>query len=136
MVATTPIDPSRQNGWLKLTLQEKLIQLKKWWRVANTLNKVTHYFKKWTTANALLKKRIIITKIWCFKQILLTIAVLKNYNTLKEQHCSESYCCKCICYTQRSTLRSETIFGNWKPFTNDEKCFLFHLKSSFRSQDI
>ena len=23
----------------------------------------------------------------------------------------------------------------WKPFKNDEKCFLFHLKSSFRSQD-
>ena len=28
------------------------------------------------------------------------------------------------------------IFGNWKPFENDEKCFLFHLKSSIRSQDI
>ena len=36
----------------------------------------------------------------------------------------------------RCTLRSEKIFGNWKPFKNDEKCFLFHLKSSFRSQDI
>ena len=24
----------------------------------------------------------------------------------------------------------------WKPFKNDEKCFLFHLKSSFPSQDI
>ena len=24
----------------------------------------------------------------------------------------------------------------WKPFKNAEKCFLFHLKSSFRSQDI
>ena len=23
-----------------------------------------------------------------------------------------------------------------KPFKNDEKCFLFHFKSSFRSQDI
>ena len=23
----------------------------------------------------------------------------------------------------------------WKPFKNDHKCFLFHLKSSFRSQD-
>ena len=36
----------------------------------------------------------------------------------------------------RRTLRSEKIFGNWKPFKNDDKCFLFHLKSSFRSQDI
>ena len=25
---------------------------------------------------------------------------------------------------------------HWKPFKNDEKCLLFHLKSSFRSQDI
>ena len=24
----------------------------------------------------------------------------------------------------------------WKSFKNDEKCFLFHLKSSFCSQDI
>ena len=24
----------------------------------------------------------------------------------------------------------------WKPFKIDEKCFLFHLKSSFRSEDI
>ena len=24
----------------------------------------------------------------------------------------------------------------WKPFKSDEKCFLFHLKSSFHSQDI
>ena len=31
---------------------------------------------------------------------------------------------------------SETIFGNWKPFKNVEKFFLFHLKSSFCSQDI
>ena len=34
------------------------------------------------------------------------------------------------------TLRSETFFNNWKPFKNNQKCFLFHLKSSFRSQDI
>ena len=25
---------------------------------------------------------------------------------------------------------------HWKPLKNDEKCFLFHLKSSFCSQDI
>ena len=27
-------------------------------------------------------------------------------------------------------------FLQWKPFKNDEKCFLFYLKSSFCSQDI
>ena len=31
----------------------------------------------------------------------------------------------------RRSLRSETIFCNWKPFKNDWKCFLFHLKSFF-----
>ena len=33
-------------------------------------------------------------------------------------------------------LMSETIFGDWKPFKHDEKCFLFHLNSSFRFQDV
>ena len=32
------------------------------------------------------------------------------------------------------TLRSETILGNLKHFKNDQKCFLFDLKSSFRAQ--
>ena len=36
----------------------------------------------------------------------------------------------------RHILRSEKIFDNWKPFKNDEKCFLFHLKSSFCAKDI
>ena len=28
------------------------------------------------------------------------------------------------------------LFALWKPFNDDEKCFLFHRKSSFGSQDI
>ena len=32
--------------------------------------------------------------------------------------------------------RSETISGNWKPFKNDEKCFLFHVNNSFRTEDL
>ena len=39
-------------------------------------------------------------------------------------------------FFQRRTLRSETIFDNWKLFKNDEKYFLFHLKSSFRCKHI
>ena len=35
----------------------------------------------------------------------------------------------------KSTLKFETIFGNWKLFKNDEK-YLFYLKISFRSQSI
>ena len=41
-----------------------------------------------------------------------------------------------IVLQRRRTLRCETIFGNYNPFKNDEKCFLFRLKSSLRSQDI
>ena len=36
----------------------------------------------------------------------------------------------------KTDSKSETIFDKRKPFKNDEQCFLFHLKSSFRSQDI
>ena len=36
----------------------------------------------------------------------------------------------------RRTLGPETISDNWKPFKSDEKCFLFHVKSSFCSLDI
>ena len=36
----------------------------------------------------------------------------------------------------KGALTSKTIFGNLKPFQNDEKCFLFHLKSFFLSEDI
>ena len=33
--------------------------------------------------------------------------------------------------SHRRTFRSETIFGTWKPFKVDEKCFLFHLEILF-----
>ena len=36
----------------------------------------------------------------------------------------------------KASLRSKVIFDYWKPFKNDEKCSLFYLESSFRSQDI
>ena len=37
---------------------------------------------------------------------------------------------------ESSTLISETISGNWNSFRTDEKCFLFHFKCSFISEDI
>ena len=43
------------------------------------------------------------------------------------------FSCEC---RWRCTLRSKTFSGNLKLFKNDEKCFLFQLKSSFRFQDI
>ena len=33
-------------------------------------------------------------------------------------------------------LKKLCYFLHWNPFKNDEKCFIFHLKSSFCSQDI
>ena len=33
-----------------------------------------------------------------------------------------------VTFFKRRTVRSETIFGNWNPFKNDEKCFYFVLK--------
>ena len=38
----------------------------------------------------------------------------------------------CVCYFFIKIL----YFTKWHPFKNYEKCFLFHLKSSFWSQDI
>ena len=32
------------------------------------------------------------------------------------------------------TLTFQKLIFQWKPVTNVEKCFLFHLKGSFRSQ--
>ena len=32
--------------------------------------------------------------------------------------------------------KKKNYLPNWKPFKNDEKCFLFRLKSSFCPQDI
>ena len=49
--------------------------------------------------------------------------------------------CSCKCLSEWSLLSHKwkffrTILDNWKSFKNEEKCFLFLLKSSFRSQDI
>ena len=35
-----------------------------------------------------------------------------------------------------SPSKKIALFASMKALKNDEKCFLFHLKSSFRSQDI
>ena len=43
-----------------------------------------------------------------------------------------------ICFLSLSRLFfiKFLFFARWQTFKNYEKCFLFHLKSSFRSQDI
>ena len=34
-------------------------------------------------------------------------------------------------YSYRCSLKSETIYGNWKPLKNHEKYFLFHLNKLY-----
>ena len=42
-----------------------------------------------------------------------------------------------IIYSRTLTFqKKKNYLPNWKPFKNDEKCFLFRLKSSFCPQDI
>ena len=42
-----------------------------------------------------------------------------------------------ICLKLVSAIFNKFLFfTNWQPFKNYERCFLFHLKSSFRSRDI
>ena len=40
------------------------------------------------------------------------------------------------CFSEDAVMSLVPISGSWKSFENDEKCFFFHFKSSFRSQDI
>ena len=48
---------------------------------------------------------------------------------------SDSHLSKKWCYLLHWKSKKSCYLLHWKPFKN-EKCFLFHLKSSFRSQDI
>ena len=60
--------------------------------------------------------------------------IFQNIHTL--EHMRTVRFCKIKGETFWDILRSETIFSNWKPFKDDQKLFLSHLESSFRSQDI
>ena len=59
------------------------------------------------------------TSVTCFNKF------NKNDNKKKVKKLLHNRDIKYLCYLLDS-----------KPFKYDEKCFLFHLKSSFRSQDI
>ena len=66
--------------------------------------------------------------------------ILKNGSVKKKAKCLKMFFSifrwKYSVLYYRRTISSETIFGNWKSFKNDEKHFLFNVKSSFCSQDI
>ena len=95
-----------------------------------------------------LKENIYSNKVTCASSIefqWLKLRILKSLirfsisNTIERCHLKPSLTVQFIKLNlihQRITLTPEKIFDNWKPFKNDEKRFLFHLKSSFRSPDI
>ena len=52
------------------------------------------------------------------------------------QHCAGKILYNVILKSDSHLPKKMSDFLHWKPFKNDEKCFLFHRKSSFRSQGI
>ena len=56
---------------------------------------------------------------------------------LQEIHKESSYQMSCLLILKHAWKylmahsRSDMIFGNWKPFKHDEKCFHFTLKTVF-----
>ena len=66
--------------------------------------------------------KIIVKRVELNGQILPVCAVIKDQVSVRAKN--------------GSNIGLVTVFGNRKPFKIGEKCFLFHLKSSFCSQDI
>ena len=67
--------------------------------------------------------------------------ILVNKYELNFLHCCNSKWA--LSYFDKNSLKSTadlqkklSYLLHWKPFKNDEECFLFHLKIYFRSQDI
>ena len=59
---------------------------------------------------------------------------MRPSNNLENKTISDSYWrVQLVCMKVKGALSG---LRQWKPFKNDEKSFLFHLKSCFRSQDI
>ena len=63
-----------------------------------------------------------------------TMTVISN--KLKKYFIIDIYSLASIPVRFIEIIRSTLFLANWKDFKNDEKCFLFLLKSSFHSQDI
>ena len=56
---------------------------------------------------------------------------------IKREEIKNKKACYIVVLNVKGALSGLREFsGNWKSFKNDEKCFLFYLKSSFRSHDI
>ena len=84
---------------------------------------------------------------WCQNKLVyvtglrrhVSVLALLRYYIVKKQlkHCFLSFGFINVNFLSlKADSLSETIFGNWKFVKNDEKCFLFHLKSFFCFFDI
>ena len=50
---------------------------------------------------------------------------------LKGEYCGVEFFLIIFTFIYRGTLRSETTFGNWKPFKKNENAFYFTSKALF-----
>ena len=109
---------------------------------------ITWAIKRSSTEFAALKNMHLIQKKWVFCKEFLKMNHLPTFLILYQIVISNvrqnilsgnilSFLVK-VRLTRPSSLSKQRPFYllQWKPLKNDEKCFLFHLKSSFRSQDI
>ena len=73
----------------------------------------------------------------CFEQITLPSNWITCTNWESQSHyCEEQCCAKSFAKDLKSDCKLPKIcfyLRQWKPFKNDEKCFLFHVKNFFRS---
>ena len=103
---------------------------KYWYGIGDRLSSL------WKNCRQQTSKRSILPKLFCEK------VVLKNFSK------STGTYLRCSLFPNKvaglvTLLKSGSdlskkvgLFTSLKPFKNDEKCFLFNLKSSFRFQDI
>ena len=84
-------------------------------------NWIIYFFTKKITIKYLKKMPSFLTWESVFK----LFSTLPNETFRKRILKSDSHLLKKLCY-----------WLDWKPFKKGEKCFLFHLKSSFRCKDI
>ena len=76
------------------------------------------------------------SKNWCRKLLKKNLkykSILYNSTELIVDWTSREFQNQSVVFSRKN---KGTVFANWKPINNDEKSFLFYLKSSFRSQDI
>ena len=93
---------------------------------------------KWKSWNLhFYSSNIACRQYWLSEQICLELKVwMLSFLNIRSSRLEVS--CKKVFFNSNSRLPKKNLFCllHWKPSKDDAKCFLFHLKSSFCSQDI